>query len=59
MHRVARLSAPAAHSAREEQLLSPLYAPELVALGSRGLLLRGFESTDGVGYVQEWRCVLD
>lgn len=59
MHRVARLCARTARSAREEQLLPPLYAPELVAVGSGGLLLRGFEANDGVGHVQEWRCILD
>ena len=36
----------------------PLYEPELVAIGSDALLLRGYESANGVGYVQEWRCEL-
>ena len=58
MHRVVQLCRRAQGSSREEELLPPLYGPELVALGSSALLLRGFESTGGVGYVQEWRCVL-
>ena len=43
---------------RTEDLLPPLYEPELVAIGHDGLLLRGFESSNGTGYVQEWRCVI-
>jgi len=56
MHRVAKLSAPASRGSRGAQLLPPLYEPELVAIGDDALLLRGFESAGGVGYVQEWRC---
>jgi hypothetical protein len=53
---VARLCARAdAHA----ELLAPLQSPELVALGSGAMLLRGFQSLDGASYVQEWRCVLE
>lgn len=56
-HRVARVcgfnSAP-----KEEDLLPVLYEPELIAVGNGSMLLRGYESTGGVGYVQEWRCDL-
>ena len=58
MHRVAKLSAPASRGSRGAELLPPLYEPELVAIGHEGLLLRGFESANGTGYVQEWRCVI-
>ena len=37
----------------------PLYEPELVAIGNGSLLLRGFESAQGTGYVQEWHCILE
>ena len=57
-HRVAQLRAREARGSRGEDLLPPLYEPELVAVGADALLLRGFESSNGVGYVQEWRCVL-
>lgn len=43
-------------SSRPGDVIPPLYEPELVAIGAGALLLRGFESADGVGYVQEWRC---
>jgi hypothetical protein len=59
LHTVARLSARAIRSIHEEELLPPLYSPELVALGNGALLLRGFQSIDGAAYVQEWRCVVD
>jgi hypothetical protein len=58
MHTVARLCAPAGRSVHQEELLPPLYSPELVALGNGALLLRGFQSIDGAAYVQEWRCVV-
>jgi hypothetical protein len=58
MHRVAKLSAVAVGS-RSAELLPPLYEPELVAIGDSALLLRGFESAGGVGYVQEWRCEME
>jgi hypothetical protein len=32
---------------------------ELIAIASQALLLRGFQSDDGIAYVQEWRCMLD
>jgi hypothetical protein len=54
MHAVARL-----HGTRgAPELLPALHSPELVALGDGAILLRGFQSHDGVSYVQEWRCVL-
>jgi hypothetical protein len=51
---VARLCAL---DATHEELLAPLQAPELVALGNGAMLLRGFQSHEGASYVQEWRCV--
>lgn len=59
MHRVARLCTRTDRSSTDRELLPPLFAPELVALGERALLLRGFQSVDGTAYVQEWRCLLD
>jgi hypothetical protein len=58
-HRVAQLRSQDARGSRSDDLLPPLYEPELVAVGNGALLLRGYESSGGVGYVQEWRCVLD
>ena len=58
MHTALRLCAREALSIRDQDLLPPLYSPQLVALSSDGLLLRGFQSADGTAYVQEWRCVL-
>lgn len=58
-HRVAQLRAIDARGSRSDDLLPPLYEPELVAIGSDALLLRGYESADGAAYVQEWRCVLE
>ncbi len=57
-HKVVQLCAKALRGSRDEELLPPLYSPQLIALGSGALLLRGFESNEGIGYVQEWRCVL-
>ena len=57
-HNVAQLCSRAVRSSKNHELLPPLYSPELVALGGDSMLLRGFESTDGAGYVQEWRCVI-
>ena len=57
-HRVAQVRGHDARGSRSEDLLPPLYEPELVAVGSDTLLLRGYESSNGTGYVQEWRCVL-
>ena len=57
-HRVAELRALDPRGSRTEALLPPLYEPDLVAIGQDGLLLRGFESANGTGYVQEWRCVI-
>ena len=58
MHRVVQLCRRQQGAASEVELLPPLYAPELIALGGSSILLRGFESSGGIGYVQEWRCVL-
>src|SRR5262245_6538655 len=44
---------------REPELLPALHEPVLVTLSDRGLLLRGYESIEGVSYVQEWRCVFE
>ena len=59
LHTVARLCARTQRSIHEQELLPPLYSPELVALGKGALLLRGFQSIDGTAYVQEWRCVFE
>ncbi|HET9577747.1 MAG TPA: hypothetical protein VFP44_07950 [Usitatibacter sp.] len=59
MHRVARLCTRTDRSSNDRELLPPLYAPQLVAVGDRALLLRGFQSVDGAAYVQEWRCLLE
>ena len=56
-HRVARVCAFNSLP-KEEDLLPVLYEPELIAVGNGSMLLRGYESTGGVGYVQEWRCDL-
>lgn len=59
MHMVARLCTRTDRSSQDRELLPPLYSPELVAVGERALLLRGFQSVDGTAYVQEWRCLLE
>ena len=59
VHRMAQLCARDARGSKEVLLLDPLYQPELVAMGADALLIRGFESADGTGYVQEWHCVLE
>ena len=59
MHMVARLCTRTERSSTDRELLPPLYAPELVAVGERALLLRGFQSLDGTAYVQEWRCLME
>lgn len=58
-HRVAQLRARDVRGSRSADVLPPLYHPELVAVGNGALLLRGYESQDGAGYVQEWRCVIE
>ena len=58
-HRVAQLRSQDVRGSRTDDLLPPLYEPELVAVGNGALLLRGYESSGGVGYVQEWRCIVD
>ena len=58
MHMVARLCYRADRSSNDRELIPPLYAPKLVAVGEGSLLLRGFQSVDGAAYVQEWRCVV-
>jgi hypothetical protein len=59
MHRVARLCTRTDRSATDRELLPPLFSPELVAVGERSLLLRGFQSEGESAYVQEWRCVFE
>jgi len=59
MHTVARLCYQADRSSNDRELLPPLYAPKLVAVGDRSLLLRGFQAEDGAGFVQEWRCIVE
>jgi hypothetical protein len=59
LHVVARLCTRTERSSTDRELLPPLYAPELVAVGETALLLRGFQSVDGTAYVQEWRCLLE
>lgn len=59
MHMVARLCTRTERSSTDRELIPPLYAPELVAVGESALLLRGFQSVDGAAYVQEWRCVIE
>jgi hypothetical protein len=58
MHTVARLCYRSDRSSNDRELLPPLYAPRLVAVGEGSLLLRGFQSLDGAAYVQEWRVVV-
>ena len=58
MHTVARLCYRSDRSSNDRELIPPLYAPKLVAVGEGSLLLRGFQSVDGAAYVQEWRCVV-
>ena len=58
MHRVANLSVRDDRGSREAQLLQPLYEPELGAVGAESMLIRGYESEEGTGYVQEWHCVV-
>jgi hypothetical protein len=57
-HRVAQLRGRDPRGSRADDLVPPLYEPELVAIGSDAILLRGYESSNGTGYVQEWRCVV-
>lgn len=59
MHMVARLCTRTDRSSTDRELLPPLFSPELVAMGDKALLLRGFQSVDGAAYVQEWRCLLE
>ena len=56
LHTVARLCAL---GGRPAELLPPLHSPELVALGNGAMLLRGFQSDDGVSFLQEWRVLLE
>jgi hypothetical protein len=44
---------------KQTEALPPLYEPQLIALGTNAMLLRGFESNAGAGYVQEWRCEIE
>jgi hypothetical protein len=59
MHKVARLCYRSDRSSNDRELVPPLYAPELIALGEGSLLLRGIQSDEGTAYVQEWRCLLE
>ena len=59
MHHVARLCSRTDRSSQDRELLPPLYAPMLVAVGQGSILLRGFQSIDGAAYVQEWRCLIE
>jgi hypothetical protein len=59
MHNVARLCTRTDRGSQDRELLPPLYAPALVAVGEGSIMLRGFQSIDGASYVQEWRCVLE
>jgi hypothetical protein len=59
MHMVARLCTRTDRSSTDRELLPPLYSPELVAVGEKAMLLRGFQAVDGAAYVQEWRCILE
>jgi hypothetical protein len=55
-HKVAQLCTRGDRSSWTKELLPPLYSPQLVALGNSVMMLRGYESCNGVAYVQEWRC---
>jgi hypothetical protein len=59
LHTVAQLCARIDRGSRETELLPSLYAPQLVAVGTDSLLLRGFEPNDGAAHVQEWHCKLE
>lgn len=58
LHRVARLCGRRELSAHLEDLVPPLYQPELVAVSRDALLLRGFEADGDAAHVQEWHCRL-
>ncbi|MEP7259751.1 MAG: hypothetical protein ABI669_01080, partial [Usitatibacter sp.] len=55
----AHLRQQVVRGSHQEDVVPPLYEPVLAAIGAGVLLLRGYESRDGAGYVQEWRCVLE
>ncbi len=59
LHMVAQLRARVERGSKETELLPSLYAPQLVAIGTDSLMLRGFESSDGAAHVQEWHCMLE
>ena len=42
----------------KEDVVGPLYEPVLLSFSFGTLTLRGFESLEGAGYAQEWRCML-
>jgi hypothetical protein len=58
LHPSARLCARVELSIHDKDVLPPLYAPVLIAVGRESLLLRGFQNDEGTAYVQEWRCVV-
>jgi len=53
-HCTATLTATAERGSMSVNLIPALFEPQLVAIGSGTLMLRGFESNDGAAYVQEW-----
>ena len=57
-HPVVRLRAQVLLSSQTTDLLPPLYAPQLAAIGRDSFLLRGFEADDDAGHVQEWHCAV-
>lgn len=58
IHPSARLCARVELTIHDHDLLPPLYAPVLIAVGRESLLLRGFQNEEGTAYVQEWRCIV-
>ena len=43
----------------DEDLIAPLYEPNLVAIGDNSLLLRGYEATESGSHVQEWHVLME
>jgi hypothetical protein len=56
---VATVSSTMHMGSKQADALPSLYEPQLIALGTNAMPLRGFESSAGVGYVQEWRCEIE
>jgi hypothetical protein len=59
LYTAAHLRETVLRGSNQEDVLPPLFEPVLAAIGEGVLLLRGYESRDGAGFVQEWRCVLE